>query len=67
MLMPASPSVEEKRPMKPGLVQVGDVDHGAAELRVHADAFDVDDARAAIGEYRARYGARLPLCDPRSG
>jgi hypothetical protein len=42
-------------------VQIGDVDHGPAELCVHADALDVDDARPAIGEYRF-----TPLCVPRT-
>src|SRR5262249_49020526 len=38
-----------------GLVQIGDVDHGPAEPGVHANAFDVDDARPTIGKDRARY------------
>ena len=35
------------------LVEIGDVDHRRAELGVHADALDVDDARAAVGEHSA--------------
>ena len=56
MLIPASPSVEEKRADEARLVEIGDVDHRGAELRVHADALDVDDARAAVGEHRAGHG-----------
>ena len=39
------------------LVEIGDVDHRWAELRVHADALDVDDARTAVGEHRAGHFA----------
>src|SRR6202043_3087069 len=42
-----------------GLVEVGDVEHRGAELGVHADALDVDDARPPVGEYGARQPARL--------
>ena len=61
MLMPASPSVEEKRADEARLVEIGDVDHRGAELGVHADALDVDDARPAVGEHRAGHRARLAL------
>src|SRR3954451_24325365 len=42
------------------LVRVGDVDHRSTELRVHPDALDVDDARAAVGEDGAGNMPRLP-------
>ena len=67
MLMPASPSVDGERADEARLVEIGDVDHRRAELRVHADALDVDDARAAVGEHRAGHPARLPLGLDRHG
>ena len=67
MLMPASPSVRGERADEARLVEIGDVDHRGAELRVHADALDVDDARPAVGEHRAGDRARLPLGLDRHG
>src|SRR5581483_12517109 len=43
------------------LVEVGDIDHRPAEFGVHADAFDVDDARPTVGENRSGDVARLPF------
>src|SRR5579884_1570347 len=50
-----------------GLVEVGDVDHRGAEFGVHADALDIDDARASVGEHGAGDVARLPLGRHRDG
>ena len=36
-----------------GLIEIGDVDHRGAELGIHADALDIDDARPAIGKDRS--------------
>src|SRR5947199_178166 len=50
-----------------GLVEIGDVDHRPAELGIHPDALDVDDARAAIGVDRSRHMPRLALGHDRHG
>ena len=47
--------------MKPGLVLVSDVDHRGPELGIHADALDIDDARAAVGKDGTGHVARLVL------
>src|SRR3954453_7120874 len=49
------------------LVAIGDVDHRGAELRIHADALDVDDARTPIGEHGSGYSARPALGLHRDG
>ena len=56
--MPASPSSAGEAADEARLVLVGDVEHRGAELGVHADALDLDDARLAVGEDGAGDGAR---------
>ncbi|PWV95515.1 hypothetical protein DFR52_11044, partial [Hoeflea marina] len=36
-----------------GHVGVGDVDHVGADIGVHVDALDLDEARLAVGKHRA--------------
>src|SRR5262249_14472414 len=49
------------------LVEIGDIDHRRADLRVHADTLDVDDARTPVGIDGARHVPRLPLGNDRHG
>jgi hypothetical protein len=47
--------------MMPGTSVVGGVEHVLADLGVDVDALDLDEARLAVGEHRARDGPRLAL------
>src|SRR5947208_15931664 len=49
------------------LVHIGDVEHRGPELGIHLDTLDGDDARPAVGEYRALDRALLTLGDDRQG
>ena len=67
MLMPAPAEQRREAADKAGPVLVGHVEHRRTELRIHADALDVDDARAAVRIDRARDPARLPVGDDSDG
>jgi hypothetical protein len=44
-----------------GHVLVGGVEHVRPDLGIDIDALDLDEARLAVGEHRARDGPRLAL------
>jgi hypothetical protein len=61
MFTPFSPMVWPSVPMMPGTSLVGRVEHVLADLGVDVDALDLDEARLAVGEHRARDRPRLVL------
>ena len=54
-----SPQKRAEQADDAGLVGIGDVEHVLADLGVHVDALDLDEARLAVGEHGAGDRARL--------